>query len=51
MEQLEEAKDHLWKIKGDKDFEKKSEDFVNKTIAGLQKEVGQEKVGFGNPEF
>jgi hypothetical protein len=36
-EQLEEAKEHLWTIKNDEDSEKKSETFINETIAKLEK--------------
>jgi hypothetical protein len=45
-ERLEEAKEHLWKIKDDEDFEGKSEEFINETIAGLEKEVGVEFLKF-----
>ena len=46
MEKLEEAKNHLWKIKDDKDFEKKSEDFINETIEGLENESAVEFLKF-----
>ena len=36
-EQLEFAKEFLWTIKDDEDFEKKSETFINETIAKLEK--------------
>jgi hypothetical protein len=36
-EQLEEAKEYLWTIKDDEDFEKKSETFIDETIAKLEK--------------
>ena len=36
-EQLEYAKEYLWTIKDDEDFEKKSETFINETIAKLEK--------------
>ena len=45
-EQLEEAKEYLWKIKDDEDFARKSETFINETIAGLEKEVGVEFLKF-----
>jgi hypothetical protein len=37
QEQLEEAKEYLWKIKDDEDFERKSEIFINETISRLEK--------------
>jgi hypothetical protein len=45
-EKLEEAKEHLWEIKDDRHFEKKSEEFINQTIDGLEKEVAVELLKF-----
>ena len=38
-ETLEETQEFLWKRKDDKDFEKKSEDFIDYTIANLEKDL------------
>jgi len=45
-EQLEEAKEYLWKIKDDEDFEKKSETFIKETITRLERGVGTEFLKF-----
>jgi hypothetical protein len=39
LEKLEEAKDHLWKIRDDPDFEKKSEEFIKEITKGLKQEA------------
>ena len=39
LEKLEEAKGHLWKIRDDQDFEKKSEEFVKEITKGLEQEA------------
>ena len=36
---LEEAKEFRWNSKDDEDFEKMSEEFINDTIAGLEKDI------------
>ena len=36
---LEQAKEFLWTSKGDVDFEKKSEEFIDETIEKLEKDI------------